>query len=159
MIAGLGLDPGGTTGICLAAWQPGKPEAVSVLARQCPRAEAAEVLGQMLAGWGLEVTCAQIEDFRVSRRAARIRRAHSTGTAELVADLRDALRLPGIRVYVRPASDGKPWASDKRLKAAGLLDVTRGLPHARDAARHALYTAHFDGLLPDPLSKRAAGRS
>jgi hypothetical protein len=49
----------------------------------------------------------------------------------------------------------KPWATDERLEAAGLLDLTKGMRHARDAARHALFTAVKDGGVPDPLSKHA----
>jgi hypothetical protein len=54
----------------------------------------------------------------------------------------------------RTAALVKPWATDKRLVAAGLLDITRGLPHARDGARHALFSAHHDSGAPDPLSSR-----
>jgi hypothetical protein len=50
----------------------------------------------------------------------------------------------------------KPWATDKRLTAAGLLAMTAKMADARDACRHALYTAVHDAGIPDPLS--AAGR-
>jgi hypothetical protein len=52
----------------------------------------------------------------------------------------------------------KPWAVDKRLHAAGLLDMTAGMRHARDAARHALFCAVKDYGLPDPLSSKAGAR-
>jgi hypothetical protein len=52
----------------------------------------------------------------------------------------------------RPAAAVKPRATDTRLDRAGLLAPTRGMPHARSAARHALYAAVPAGLLADPLS-------
>jgi hypothetical protein len=52
----------------------------------------------------------------------------------------------------------KPWATDERLAAAGLLDPTKGMRHARDAARHALFCAVRDFGLPDPLSAKARTR-
>jgi hypothetical protein len=60
-------------------------------------------------------------------------------------------------LHARSAAEVKPWATDERLDAAGLLELTKGMRHARDAARHALYCAVRDYGLPDPLSK-AAGR-
>lgn len=57
------------------------------------------------------------------------------------------------RVVQRPAAAVKPWATDERLAAAGLLEACKGMRHARDAARHALYAAVHDAGLPDPLSK------
>jgi hypothetical protein len=61
----------------------------------------------------------------------------------------------GARWFQRPAAHVKPWATDERLEAAGLLEATKGMRHARDAARHALFAACKDGGIPDPLSKRS----
>ena len=68
-------------------------------------------------------------------------------TRELIAEL--TRHAP---MHVRPAVTVKRWATDKRLEAAGLIGPTRGLPHARDAARHALYTAVKAGVTRDLLS-------
>ena len=57
------------------------------------------------------------------------------------------------KLHIRTAGEVKPWATDKRLHTAGLLDLTAGMRHARDAARHALYSAVRDYGLPDPLSR------
>jgi hypothetical protein len=65
----------------------------------------------------------------------------------------------GVRgSYARSAADVKPWATDTRLQAAGLLDLTKGMRHARDAARHALFCAVCDFGLTDPLSRKAGPR-
>ena len=55
---------------------------------------------------------------------------------------------------IRPAATVKPWATDERLKKAGLLAVCHGMPHAADAMRHLLYRAVRDAGVPDPLSRR-----
>ena len=41
------------------------------------------------------------------------------------------------------------------MAAAGLLEPTKQLRHARDAARHALFAAVADCGIPDPLSRKA----
>jgi hypothetical protein len=61
-----------------------------------------------------------------------------------------------VHVFLRNASLVKTWATDKRLAAAGLLDATKGMQHARDASRHALYAAVHTGMARDPLSTKAA---
>lgn len=83
-----------------------------------------------------------------------------------------ALDLEANVVVSRSASQVKAWATDVRLKAAtgavgpgdgrhgtggvpmpSLLVATQGKPHARDAARHALFAAVQDVRWPDPLSR------
>lgn len=63
-----------------------------------------------------------------------------------------------LRLYLRSAAEVKPWASDQRLLTAGLLVACKGLPHARDGARHALFAAVHDCAMHDPLSTRAGAR-
>ncbi len=62
----------------------------------------------------------------------------------------------GVKLAVRHSSAVFPWATDKRLRAAGLYEATTGLVHARAASRHALFAAVHDGGLPDPLSRRTS---
>lgn len=75
-------------------------------------------------------------------------------TTELIGRIVGEL-APMVDVMARrdPVSV-KAWASDKRLAAAGILARLRGMPHAQDAARHALYHAFHRGLLPDPLTSK-----
>jgi hypothetical protein len=64
----------------------------------------------------------------------------------------EQLQMWGYRVTIkRCAADVKPWATDKRLEAAGMLGHTSDMKHANDAARHALYTAKHDARMEDPL--------
>lgn len=100
-----------------------------------------------------------VERFVVGGRAGR------SATASAGATTRDMVGIvtawangAGIQCIARTAADVKPWASDARLQAAGLLELTAGMRHARDAGRHALYCAVRDYGLPDPLSRAAGAR-
>ncbi len=101
-----------------------------------------------------------VERFIVGPRSARS--STPTGGAaareviELVRDWATSALLPAV--YTRSAAEVKPWATDARLAAAGLLEPTIGMRHARDAARHALFCAVKAYSLPDPLSTRARAR-
>lgn len=59
-------------------------------------------------------------------------------------------------IVQRTAREVKPWATDERLEAAGLLEQLKGMRHAKDAARHAMYAAVKAGAANDPLSTRKA---
>lgn len=95
-----------------------------------------------------------VERFVVRARAGR---SSDAAAGEITRDLIGALatigEMHGAAVYLRSASDVKPWATDKRLEAAGLNKYST-MRHAADAARHALFAAVRDCGLPDPLSNR-----
>ena len=96
----------------------------------------------------------QAEKFVVGHRSAR---SSSAGAGQITRDLIGELRrvTAGQCPFVQhSAAMVKPWATDARLEAAGLLDATKGMRHARDGARHALYAACKYGGIPDPLGKR-----
>lgn len=97
-----------------------------------------------------------VERFVVGMRTARTSMPKAGQiTRDMIGALTELGRtLPGVTVVQRCAADVMPWATDKRLSAAGLLDLTKGMPHARAAARHALFSAVRDGDLPDPLSTK-----
>ena len=90
-----------------------------------------------------------VEQFVVGRGSMR---AGHDGA--VTRDLIGALQQIAPLAYLRTASEVKPWASDLRMAAAGLLEPTKQLRHARDAARHALFAAVADCGIPDPLSRR-----
>ena len=100
-----------------------------------------------------------VEAFVHSRKG---RSGASRVTRDLVPVLRATTSSYGAAFVERQASQVKAWATDERLDRAAfrvsdrwvnLLDLTKGMRHARDAARHALFAACRDGQLPDPLSK------
>jgi hypothetical protein len=94
-----------------------------------------------------------VEQFVVGPRAARS--AHSNDgdvTRRVLSNVRSWAIDRDWSAHVRTASEVKPWATDVRLAKAGLHAPTEGMRHARDAARHALFTAVRTCSLPDPLS-------
>jgi hypothetical protein len=102
---------------------------------------------------GPEVTVA-IELYVVGPRAAGVNAPiASAKTREVIALVREWASARAMVTTAR-AADVKPWATDLRLDTAGLLEPTKGMRHARDGARHALYAACKLGILPDPLSMR-----
>lgn len=152
MIRVLGIDPGGTTGLAMIHLaelrpyegmfsQPTGPNALPLIASlinlQRPNLVA-------------------IEAFVVGRRSGRSGTAQAGEQARLIiGGVAQLCTEHGVKFVQRPAGVVKPWATDRRLDAGGLLAPTKGLPHARDAARHALYSAVRDLGLPDPLSRRS----
>lgn len=141
----LGVDPGPATGICWLSL-PGP-----VLVFQCNAPGA-----YPLASWLLEANegpariIAAGERF-IAGRGAGARGAHAGVTRQVISDL-DSL----AEWHWRSAAQVKPWATDARLKAAGLLEQCHGMPHAADGSRHALFAAVHDGGYPDPLSHEGA---
>jgi hypothetical protein len=161
----VGADPGQTTGLCallyenhlLVRWFVLQTTASSVggltrgllspsviLAPDSRRSGATECT--------VHATVLAIERFVVGQRAARSQHAAAGRTTrELVEELRHVGATAGARVVLRSAADVKPWATNGRLRAAGLLSHLTGLPHAADACRHGLFAAVNDCGVPDPL--------
>jgi hypothetical protein len=158
-IISLGLDPGGTTGLAIAGWIPGQRKAWAAWAMQVNMAGAVLLLDSVLSGFraasGTWLTCAGMELFVPGRSRA------DPSTRDLCTDLAACAKSHDLILGQWPAATVKPWTlekdGEKRLKAAGLFTLTAGQPHARDAARPALYAAVHDGGLPDPLSRRLLG--
>lgn len=146
----LGIDPGPTTGIALLA-RNGVP-----LVIQCNATAAWGVVAWLAADPMLDLPLwGGIEAFAPGRGAG----ARDTGAAVtrgLISELTQMTTGPLSRVVWqhRNAAAVKPWATDTRLAKAGLTGPTVGMPHARDACRHALYCAVHDLGWPDPLSRK-----
>jgi hypothetical protein len=137
----VGIDPGPTPGIAVLEVTSGRLEASDVL--QCSARLLWTVL-PALTSYDAGVLVV-VERFVVRGRAT----AEQTLTRDQVA----AVQTLHPRAADRSASQVKAWATDERLERAGLLDACKGMRHARDAARHALYAAVHGSLIPDPLSK------
>lgn len=153
----IGIDPGPIPGIVMLDGSE-----FSVI--QCDHAVAGIVLDALLRDRRCPTTV-QIEAFIPGRHGNKAGAA-SAVTRDLVGALANVWdnydsttkgRLGGHWFQV-PASGVKPWATDQRLEVAGLLEATRGMRHAKDAARHCLYRAVKCGALPDPLSKEWSNR-
>ena len=137
----IGIDPGPMPGIVVLEFHEGRLYGRNAV--QC----TAEVLYHVLRGLNIvDATFVAVERF--------VPRGRANAAQELTRDQVAQLWRHHDRVVARSASQVKPWATDARLEAAGLLEATKGMRHARDAARHALFAAVKDGGLPDPLSTR-----
>lgn len=154
----LGVDPGpmvGIVGIRVAAGRLLGPTVVDIV--QCSDHVVLSVLGSLVDRSVLRHArvCVAMERFVVGKRAAGLNAPiASAKTRDAIALIREWASSRATFVE-RRAIDVKPWATDARLDAAGLLETTKGMRHARDGARHALYCAVRVCGLPDPLSKRA----
>lgn len=151
LVVSLGGDPGGTTGLFLGGWRDGQKRP-PVLARawSCDAGAAPELLEWILGDYGAMITVAGFEAYDARKNA---RGMTAKAMYELTSALVAAVAGAGIPVVTRPPSMVKPWATDRRLSAAGVLDLTGKMPDARDASRHSLYAASKDGGLRDPLSR------
>jgi hypothetical protein len=153
----VGVDPGPTPGVCVLGTGYHADAVPAVF--QCNAPSVGWLVQTMLALRGDLRAVLAIERFIVGMRSARSAHAGAGElTRSMIGELTTLGHLAGAQVVFRPAADVMPWATDKRLKAAGLLEPTKALPHARAAARHALYAAVRDGGLPDPLSTKAGAR-
>ena len=163
----IGVDPGGTTGIFFlnifhkeiegrGAIQVGSAAGID------SRREVVMTTLRILISDSEETNIyVAVEEFVRGPRSGRLR---SPQDSQLAIDIIGAIRaMPEINrarrpvtAYFHSAATVKRWATTQRLEAAGLIAPTIGEPHARDAARHALFLAVKTGMVPDPLSRKAA---
>jgi hypothetical protein len=162
LVSVVGADPGPTSGVCLLDYDldaptgDRKPALVTMF-----QADDEYVLAV------LEAVLRDRTDDRVIKRFAGVeafrsrRSAGSTGkdaetTRQGVMTLTETLQLYGYKVKIRPAGDVKPWATDKRLVAAGMKGSAGIHGKSRDAydgGRQAIYCARWDAFMKDPLQK------
>lgn len=157
----IGVDPGPTTGIVAL-----RPVGVPLIIQT--NAAAAILVVESLIRQANDEPRRQpvllaVEKFVIGRASMRAGQ-HGEVTRDLIGRLEAVARIVHVGVQIhqefvqRSASEVKPWATDLRLAAAGLVEPTKGMNHARDAGRHALFAAVRAGLLVDPLSRSADAR-
>lgn len=149
----IGVDPGGTTGLAAVEDTPERGYRLrfhfapqgdgALIVRQVEAIVVRELGRDLISPWWIAA-----ERFVVNRRAGR------SGTAAAGQRARDILgaleaAFPG-RVKLRNASVMKAWATDARIRRAGLWPA-QGRPHTRDAVGHALYFQVTSLGNPDPL--------
>lgn len=138
----IGIDPGPIVGACLLRLPPpGGRDWHAEIAQITPSG-----LWALIAGWieAYPINAVAAERFVVGHRAARV---NDPGASQAARDVLGGLQLAvphSVHRIQRSAAEIKPWATDARLDAAGLLAPTKGMRHARDAARHALFSACRD---------------
>jgi len=156
----IGIDPGPATGICFLDYRSGVLAGRTLL--QSEGATAMYVIQGLLDAYypaeAARRRIASVERF-VTGAGAGSRGKNADVTRQLVMELAEVLQGWGYTVKLRNAGEVKPWATDKRLQAAGIVTgpVHGDMNHAYDAARHALFGAVETGVTPDPLiGKRQA---
>jgi len=153
----IGIDPGPVVGI-VGLWldMRGHEPAPDIV--QCSADVVLRVLEGLTQGLDRRRVILAVEEFAVGPRAARLNAIAASRTTRLV--IANVTQWAGYSPIIphrgRTAAQVKPWATDARLDAAGLLAATAGMRHARDAGRHALFAAVHDCGQPDPLSKKGA---
>ena len=155
----VGIDPGPTTGVCGLRYSAAGQLIGGPVTVQCSINVAMVVLRAVINscsrnahGRIMPVRIA-VENFVVGSRASRLTSPQGAkATRELIEAIR-GLADDDISVITRTAVQVKPWATDERISAAGLYQCTRGMGHARDAGRHALFAACCDLRVPDPMAK------
>jgi hypothetical protein len=148
----IGIDPGPTPGLVRLLYMDGTLATVDVV--QCSSSLLMTVALALLQDRAVE-TYLQVERFVIGRASMRSGSAGAITRDQVGRLLEMAASIGNVYPVQRPATEVKAWATDKRLSAAGLITPTKGMTHARDAARHALFCAVADGKIKDPLSMRA----
>lgn len=145
----IGVDPGSTTGLAVLTLVDGRYWCEQVL--QVPAGDVPKVFEDLFS-WDIDSTTRiATEAFMIRGRAARSRTPKGGEHARRINGWIHGT-FPDRMVTSRSASQVKKWATDRRLAAAGILEQTKGMSHARDAQRHALFAARMDLQWPDPLS-------
>jgi len=157
----IGCDPGPATGLAFLDYANGRLVGRTLL--QSEGATAVYVLQGMLRAYyksdDIGRRTGSVEKF-VTGQSAGSRGKNADVTRQLVMELAEVLQNFGYVATIRPAADVKPWATNKRLVAAGIYSSEKAMHsdmgHAADAARHALYGAKEAGIISDPLARRTA---
>lgn len=159
MIVAIGMDPGPKPGLVKLTYSDSVLIDVHVV--QCTANCALDILQLWLTGvptkaevyFGVE----RYVDRKVGRSGAAGQRTKDMVGSALTL-VQTELSRPGApkgAVNQNNAARVKAWATEGRLRAAGLWAPTEGMRHTRDAAKHALYVAVADGKCPDPYSRKA----
>lgn len=157
----VGVDPGPTPGVCRLTYNADQVFAAEVY--QTNHEACFNLVDWLLPYWQdpdyRPTAILAVERFHVGPRSARVATpVASRITRDLVGRLSALIEGRNVHLVQRSAAEVKPWGTDVRLTKSGLLDLTKGMPHARDAARHSLFAAVSAGM-PDPLSAKFAQMS
>lgn len=148
----IGVDPGPSTGIAFLDYVG--DQLTGFMSIQIDGKSAVPCLEAILARYysnpsTIQMRLAQVEAF-ITGKSAGTKGEDAEVTRQLAFNIAERLQMWGYSVQLRKKADVSTWASDKRLKASGLLRPPENR-HANDASRHGLFVAVHDGYKPDPL--------
>lgn len=154
LILAIGNDPGPKAGLVGLLY--GNGHKIGTKIAQVSPNMLTDVLG-LLIDWGRSANADEIyvgvERFVHSKKGGG--GAAGKLTREQIGGVIQYCGYRRVHCIERPAVQVKTWATDARLEKVQLIRPTAGMGHARDAARHALFTAVADGNIVDPLSRKA----
>jgi hypothetical protein len=151
----IGVDPGPRPGIVGLRYSPGKVRTAAPAIIQCTLNVAIPLI-QAIIPADVRRIILSFEPFVMGARSSKVSSpAASAATARFCGALQ-AMAHNNHRIIIRhhQASQVKPWGCEERLERAGLLLLVKGMTHARDGAKQALYSASHDAGVPDPLSRK-----
>ncbi len=139
----IAVDPGGTTG--LAFWtEPGEyPHFEQVRRERQIRLEMLEDIRTWAAELGSDLTIV-CETYTITQRTSKL--SQQTDALKIIGVLEYFAHVYGPRIVMQSPADAKRFATDARLKAAGMWTPTKG-GHANDANRHLFVYLVKHGLL------------
>lgn len=148
----LGIDPGQTTGFALLPVAHPREHELAQLTQGLVVDLVEAAVARVRDQGGVPVLA--IERFVSGPRSGKLARPYGAAIAKALIG---ALSILDVPTFQHPAATHKPWATDARLDKLGV--VRRGMPHAADAFRVALYTAVRSYGMPDPLSRPRGART
>lgn len=155
----VGIDPGPRPGVFALRYSP--PEEHDVRRRtaapvlfEC-NADAMILLLRAILPSDVRLIIISYEIYVVGNRSSKVKASGDNATTVRMCGQIQGLNYADSRIAIKrhPAAQVMPWASLERLERAGIEGLTKGMPHVRSAAKHALYAAVHDAGVIDPLSK------
>lgn len=157
----VGIDPGYDNGVCFLDFRGGVLIGKTLVSvnHESARGVLGAILHARYRSNGIRRRIGSVEAW-VDGKPGTSAGDKAKVTRQLVMEFAEELEEFGYAVQVRKAADVKPWATDKRLEAAGIYGKDSALHgagrHAADGARHALFGAWESGICPNPLLSATA---
>jgi hypothetical protein len=154
-IRAIGIDVGPTPGLVGLLYKDNRLTKVDVIQCSAGMLDFAfrALLMPYVGATDVEIY-AQAERFVIGTKSMRTG-SPGARTRDMVGEVAQLAAAAGVHLTLRSAMETKAWATDRHLTVAGLIAPTKGMAHARDGARHALYTAVQEGKVLNPLSRKA----
>jgi hypothetical protein len=151
----IGIDPGPRPGIVGLRYSATRVRTAAPVIVQCTLNIALPII-RTLIPVDVRRIFLSYEPYVIGNRSAKVGTPAASAATSRFCGALGTLAGEDPRIILRhhQAAAVKPWGFDERLERAGLLVVVKGMPHARDAAKQALYCASHDAGVPDPLSKK-----
>jgi hypothetical protein len=146
-----GVDPGVTTGVANVLLYRGRVLFSSVYQAAGENLDIGEFLFQDYDRLPRDCTALVSMERFVDGKGAG---PDADVTRRVIEDVTRWSKDRDVELVDRPAHAIKRWAgADERIEKIGATRYIKGMPHARDALKHALFLGVQRGLLIDPLSK------